>query len=133
MKIKIKRLISVTIDLTPFVLFVYLTAPIFNVDFFLFDILVIKIVLVIVYYGLLGLAICTKDIIFGYESIGKKIMKLEIVNQDGEKEKNKSILFQRNFYSLFNLYWGLYPYMILFNNKSWGDYKTNLTIKSISE
>ncbi len=98
---------------------------------YLFNILTIKIIFVIIYYVLLGLAISAKDIIFGYESIGKKLMKLEIVNQVGEKEKNKLFLFKRVFYSLFTVFFPLYPYMILFNNKSFGDYKTELTVKCI--
>lgn len=97
MKLRVKRLLAFIIDILPFIFFMMITAPIFNSDFYLFKIFAIKILFVIIYYVLLGLAVCTKDILFGYESIGKKLMKLKIVNQDGLEKKTRTFYLKRFF------------------------------------
>lgn len=67
-----------------------------------------------------------KDCIFGYESIGKKIMGLKIY-QNGYEVKDKKLLFNRNkitlIYSLISL-----PKLVLLG-KTDGDTKYNTEVK----
>lgn len=129
MQIRIKRLVACGIDLLPFmVLLRFLTPIIYNV---IPNSNGIRTVICIIYYVSLGILVCLKDNFFGNESVGKKIMKLKIVGLNGEIEKDKKMLFERNFYSLFNVFFPMYPYMILFINKSFGDMKTKLEVKEI--
>ncbi len=73
----------------------------------------------------LYLIIC-KDCLIGYESIGKKIMKLKIY-QDGKILKDKNILKKRGIEDLKNFM--LYPIMLWANNKSVADEKFNTEVK----
>ena len=70
-----------------------------------------------------------KDMIFGYESIGKKIMRLKIYNESGMRIKNKKKLIDRVYYSLFFFYFPFYPYIILINNRSRGDRIVKTVVK----
>lgn len=55
------------------------------------------------------------------------MLNLYIYDENGLKVKNKSLLFKRIFISFFLS--GIYPFMILNNNKSIGDYKYKTTVK----
>ena len=68
-----------------------------------------------------------KDCIIGYESIGKKIFKLKIFHNK-QPVKNKKLLIDRTFITMGSF--ALYPFMVLYNNKSKGDIKCNTEIKS---
>ena len=67
-----------------------------------------------------------KDCLFGYESIGKKTMKLKIY-QNGEILKNKSILRKRAIEDLKNFMF--YPIMLWSNGRSVADEKFNTEVK----
>lgn len=56
-----------------------------------------------------------KDVLFGYESLGKKVMQLKIYNENNERIVERKLLVKRVRDSiwLFNIY----PFMILLNNK----------------
>ena len=68
-----------------------------------------------------------KDCLIGYESVGKKIMRLKIF-QNGKTVQNKKILVDRIFYTLWPFM--TYPFMVLYNNKSKGDIRCNTEVKS---
>ena len=68
-----------------------------------------------------------KDIIFGYESIGKKIVKLKIYDETGNRLTNKKKLFKRVIYT--SLLIPFYIFMILINNKSLGDIIMHTSVK----
>ncbi len=67
-----------------------------------------------------------KDCIFGYESVGKKLMFLKIYNDD-KRVIDKNLLLKRNKSSVWSSFY--YPFMILFNNKSKGDKIYNTEVK----
>lgn len=68
-----------------------------------------------------------KDVIFGYESIGKKIMKLKIYDIDGNRLTDKKLLIDRVRHSLWPFC--LYPFMILIDNRSVGDKKMKTRVE----
>ncbi len=72
-------------------------------------------------------AVLRKNIIFGYESIGKKVMGLKIYDENEKRIKNNKILMDRVYYSLPTFH--IYMFMILANNKSTGDKKMKTTVK----
>lgn len=78
--------------------------------------------IVIIFY----LLILNKDGIIGYESIGKKIMKLKIY-KDGKRLKDKKILRKRNYLSFWDM--PFYVINVLFDNKTEGDTKCNTEVK----
>ena len=127
MSIKIKRLIAFSIDLLPCIILIRELTP--TIYHLIPNNNIFQIIFSIIYYFLWGIIICMKDCIFDTKSIGKKVMNLKIVDSHNQTVKNKKILFIRNFYSLFNIYFPLYPYMILIFNKSFGDIKTKLEVK----
>lgn len=67
-----------------------------------------------------------KDCLFGYESIGKKMMKLKIY-QNGKILRDKSILRKRAIEDLKNFM--LYPIMLWANGRSVADEKYNTEVK----
>lgn len=68
-----------------------------------------------------------KDSIFGYESIGKKIMCLKIYDLNGQRVTEKKKLIDRTFYT--TPFFCLYPIMVLINNQSIGDRKIGTQVK----
>lgn len=127
MNLKIRRLIAMYID--------------FHIVFFatyifigMFESLFYKNILVDIIFGLAFGTIfinllLRKDMIFGYESIGKKIMRLKIYNENGMRIKNKKELIDRIYYSLFSYEFPFYPYIILINNRSRGDRIVKTVVK----
>ena len=126
MKVKIKRLIAFSIDFLPLNILTWHIC-----DFFIkaIKIEIIGILLSFLVFGIAIYFFIKKDVLFGYESIGKKLMGLQIYNANGVREKNKDKLTQRVLYSLFNLYMPFYPYMILFTNRSVGDKQVDLFVR----
>lgn len=80
------------------------------------------ILILIIFYTL----ILNKDGIMGYESIGKKIMRLKIY-KDGKRLEDKKILRKRNYLSFWDL--PFYVINVLFDNKTEGDIKCNTEVK----
>ncbi len=127
MNLKIRRLIAMYID--------------FHIVFFatyifigMFESLFYKNILVDIIFGLAFGTIfinllLRKDMIFGYESIGKKIMKLKIYDENGMRIKNRKELIDRIYYSLFSYEFPFYPYIILINNRSRGDRIVKTVVK----
>ena len=68
-----------------------------------------------------------KDMIFGYESIGKKIMRLKIYDEGGMRIKNKKKLMDRVYYSFYTF--PFYLFEILISNKSRGDRIASTVVK----
>lgn len=85
----------------------------------------INVIIDFVYAILLIEVYIRKDCLFGYESLGKKLMGMAIY-KDKEKIVNKKILMQRVKSSLF--FFPLYPIDILFENKSRGDKQFNTNV-----
>lgn len=123
MKIKIKRLVALYID--------YLL--IFCISYFPFYYIykLFNTFLANLFFGSITILLLInlflrKDSIIGYESIGKKIMRLKIY-KNNERVTNKKLLKDRVFLSLPSL--PFYLFMILFNNKSSGDIKLGTEVK----
>ena len=118
-----KRLVASGIDLIIFSLFGNLTGSliILCVPQYIFKNDTLNTILVFVLMILNFLVFLNKDGIFGYNSIGKKIMKLKIFDDNDEIVTNKKILFLRNFESF--KYIISYVPMILTKNQSAGDEK----------
>lgn len=72
-----------------------------------------------------------KDLAFKNKSLGKKILNLSICDEEGIEITDKILLIKRNVITAF--IGSLYPFMILINNKSLGDYIYNTMVtKKIS-
>ena len=111
---RIKRLISIFID---YMISLYIMTP----NLFL-NIVNIK------WEGIIILvSFSMKDLIFKNQSIGKKIMKLEIVNKENEKP-NKFILICRN---LTVFIWPLEIILLLIFNKRIGDILFNTQVVEV--
>lgn len=124
MGIKIRRLIAVYIDLM-----IILFPNYYFFDFWLqfskniFFQFFLSIVGFLVYINIF----LRKDVILGYESIGKKLMCLKIYDENNNRLKDKKILVDRIYHSLWTF--NIYIFMILINNKSSGDYKMKTTVR----
>jgi len=130
MSLKLRRLLATCIDycviiypISYFSEFLKKTISIVIQNKFICDMLI-----GIIFLVLLFSLFIRKDTLFGYESIGKKIMKLKIYDKEGSRIKDKRLLIDRVFRSC-NLYFPLYPFMILFDNKSEGDKKMETRVK----
>ena len=124
MGVKIRRLIAVYIDLM-----IILFPNYYFFDFWLqfskniFFQFFLSIVGFLVYINIF----LRKDVILGYESIGKKLMCLKIYDENNNRLKDKKILVDRIYHSLWTF--NIYIFMILINNKSSGDYKMKTTVR----
>lgn len=127
MKIKLRRLLAAYIDFCILVYGSNYTAKFVNglFDFEWYINIMIDLTLAFLYL----IIFIRKDVIFGYESVGKKIMFLRIYDKNG-RIKNKKLLVDRVKHSWC---YPVYPLMILYNNKSFGDikYKTWVDSKNI--
>lgn len=111
---RIKRLISIFID---YMICLYISSPILFLDIIKFE---YEVIIILILFSI-------KDLIFKNQSIGKKIMKLEIVNKENEKP-NKLILICRNL----TLYiWPLEIILLLIFNKRIGDILFNTQVVEI--
>jgi len=119
MKIKIKRIIAGVIDFyiigLGLILPLYFISDLLNCSIISSIISALSVILFICFY-------CKKDCIWGYESIGKKLLGLRIYS-NGNRIKDKKLLKDR-VVSTFMLF-PLYPLHILIDNKSIGDDKYN--------
>lgn len=126
MKLNIKRFIAFCIDFSLIASICYIFLEIF------YPLVLGKVILE---FGL-GVGICLllftlllrKDCIFGYESIGKKLMHLKIYNENNERVMDKRILQKRIYYSLLCL-----PHvneiMILAGGQSEGDKRMHTIVR----
>lgn len=122
--VKIKRLIAFYIDYT---IGFYVSYFLLNGNEMLFENMVLKIFFAVIIMLIGFYFFLRKDTIFGYTSIGKKIMKLKIYDEKGEQLTNKRKLIDRVFYSLW--LFPLYPIMVLWNNQSRGDTKVKTEVR----
>ena len=88
--------------------------------------MILNIISAILIVVILYILILNKDGIIGYESIGKKIMRLKIY-KDEKRLEDKKILRKRNFLSFWDL--PFYIINVLFDNKTEGDIKCNTEVK----
>lgn len=73
------------------------------------------------------LLFCFKDVLFGYESIGKKIMGLKIYDKKGNRVTDKRKLVKRVFHSTYT-----FPFYVIFvfvNNQTIGDKVCGTTVQ----
>ena len=121
---RLKRLVAAIID---FVIIGYIILiPLWILDQF------INGIFVDIFIGITGLVAffnmyIRKDNLVGNNSIGKKIFKLKIYQNEKELI-NKKELIRRNYITMWTVPY--YPFMVLYNNKSKGDIKCNTEIKS---
>ena len=121
---RLKRLVAAIID---FVIIGYIILiPLWILDQF------INGIFVDIFIGITGLVAffnmyIRKDNLVGNNSIGKKIFKLKIYQNEKELT-NKKELIRRNYITIWTVPY--YPFMVLYNNKSKGDIKCNTEIKS---
>lgn len=125
MKLKIKRIIAAVIDF--YVIGLALALPLEYINY-LINNNIISIIIGIAFVLLFIYLYCRKDCILGYESIGKKLLGLNIYSKN-IRITDKSLLKNR-VKSTFELF-PLYPINILIDNVSIGDkkYDTEINIK----
>ena len=96
MKIKMKRLIAVYID---FILIFYICYFLLKpIDYLVSGNVFFEVLIGIVGLGLYYLIFTRKDVIIGYESIGKKITRLKVFSNDGIRITDKNVLKNRVLY-----------------------------------
>lgn len=119
MNLKLRRLIAMYIDFH----IAFLIGCIFTVipEKLFFESILVDSILGLIFILIFIILILRKDMVLGYESIGKKIMRLKIYDENGMRIKNKKKLIDRVYYSLFTFECPFYPYIILINNRSRGD------------
>lgn len=126
MGVKIRRLIAIYIDYNITFYICYFFGKIISllISENLFLEIIFSIISFIIWFNLF----LRKDTLFGYESIGKKLMRLKIYDlSNNELVKNKKRLIDRNFYSFWSL--PIYAFMILINNQSVGDKEMKTMVK----
>lgn len=88
--------------------------------------MILNIISAILIVVILYILILNKDSIIGYESIGKKIMRLKIYKV-GKRLEDKIILRKRNYLNIRDM--PFYVINVLVNNKTEGDIKCNTEVK----
>mgnify|MGYP005797875483 CR=1 FL=1 len=124
MLLRLRRLIASYIDIMLISFIIYYPFKLLEILFknnMVLNIISAILILVIFYTLILN-----KDGIIGYESIGKKIMRLKIY-KDGKRLEDKKILRKRNYLSFYDL--PFYVINVLFDNKTEGDIKCNTEVK----
>lgn len=119
---KIQRLVAILID---YVIILMVADILYSVLVYFNEIKVLEIIFMILYFIVVVCLLVVKDCIFGYTSIGKKILGMKIYQND-EVVTDKKLLLKRNLKTI--LLFPLYPFMILIKNQSLGDKKTNTKI-----
>lgn len=125
MKLKIKRIIAAVIDFYIIVLVLALPLEFINSSI---DNNIISIIIGIAFFFFFIYLYYRKDCIFGYESIGKKLLGLNVYSKN--IRITDKILLKNRVKSTFELF-PLYPIDILIDNVSIGDkkYDTEINIK----
>lgn len=123
MKVKLKRFLAIYLDIL-----ILGCITIIPLDMFqkLFNNMVIDIICGILWLILFIFVLINKDNLFGYISIGKRIMGLKIY-YNNTIVKDKKLLKKRNIANMNDFY--TYVIDVLFDNKSEGDVKFNTEVK----
>lgn len=124
MLLRLRRLIASYIDIMLISFIIYYPFKLLEILFK--NNMVLNIISAILIVVILYILILNKDGIMGYESIGKKIMRLKIY-KDGKRLEDKKILRKRNYLSFWDL--PFYVINVLFDNKTEGDIKCNTEVK----
>ena len=124
MLLRLRRLIASYIDIMLISFIIYYPFKLLEILFK--NNMVLNIISAILIVVILYILILNKDGIMGYESIGKKIMRLKIY-KDGKRLEDKKILRKRNYLSFYDL--PFYVINVLFDNKTEGDIKCNTEVK----
>lgn len=122
MNVKLKRLCALFIDS----IIIYFIIWIISLSQYIVDIKIANTLVALTSIIIIFIIIPRKDCLFGYESIGKKIMGLKIY-KDGKRVLNKKILIKRITEGFFGI--PFYIIYILKNNKSLGDEIMNTEVK----
>lgn len=118
MLLRLRRLIASYLDIMIISFVIYYPCKLLEILFK--NNIVLNIISAILIVVILYILILNKDGIIGYESIGKKIMRLKIY-KDEKRLEDKKILRKRNFLSFWDL--PFYIINVLFDNKTEGDIK----------
>ena len=124
MLLRLRRLIALYLDIMIISFVIYYPYKLLEILFK--NNIVLNIISAILIVVILYILILNKDGIIGYESIGKKIMRLKIY-KDEKRLEDKKILRKRNFLSFWDL--PFYIINVLFDNKTEGDIKCNTEVK----
>ena len=124
MLLRLRRLIASYLDIMIIPFVIYYPCKLLEILFK--NNIVLNIISAILIVVILYILILNKDSIIGYESIGKKIMRLKIY-KDEKRLEDKKILRKRNFLSFWDL--PFYIINVLFDNKTEGDIKCNTEVK----
>lgn len=124
MLLRLRRLIASYLDIMIISFVIYYPCKLLEILFK--NNIVLNIISAILIVVILYILILNKDGIIGYESIGKKIMRLKIY-KDEKRLEDKKILRKRNFLSFWDL--PFYIINVLFDNKTEGDIKCNTEVK----
>ena len=124
MLLRLRRLIASYLDIMIISFVIYYPCKLLEILFK--NNIVLNIISAIFIVFILYILILNKDGIIGYESIGKKIMRLKIY-KDEKRLEDKKILRKRNFLSFWDL--PFYIINVLFDNKTEGDIKCNTEVK----
>lgn len=122
MKLKLKRIVAGLIDFL-IIISIIIIFEVVNIKNEMLDIILMSLEAIFMFF-----IIPRKDCLFGYESIGKKIMKLGIY-KDNKRVTDKDILRKRTYYALIALPFNMF--YILKNNKCIGDEEYNTEVKEI--
>ena len=122
MKLKLKRIVAGLIDFL-IIISIIIIFEVVNIKNEMLDIILMSLEAIFMFF-----IIPRKDCLFGYESIGKKIMKLGIY-KDNKRVTDKDILRKRTYYALIALPFNIF--YILKNNKCIGDEEYNTEVKEI--
>lgn len=127
MWIKLKRLLATYID---FAFIMIITTLFINIitlgNAKLSSNVIINCVIIFIYLGIVYFLLITKDLLFKNASLGKKILGIEIFNENYEKINDKKIIINRNKASMQDF--PIYVFQILISNKSAGDKEYNTIV-----
>ena len=125
MLLRVRRLIAVYLD---YVICMYINYPLilisnlFEDSAYNFISIIIDVICILIFLY----TFFHKDCLIGYESIGKKIMRLKIYQNDVQVH-DKNLLLKR----VEKTFWSIpiYPFLILINNQTWADKELNTMVK----
>lgn len=124
MFLKIRRLLALYLDCI--IIFYISYIPMHCIYMFLNNMLINIITSIIAIILIINLFL-RKDCLIGYESIGKKIFRLKIY-QNNKNVKDKKLLIDRVLYAIKSPLYNLF--ILLLNNQTEGDIKYSTEVKS---
>lgn len=123
--IKLKRLFAIFVDLFLSSITIIIL-EILNDRIFINNKIVFNINIIII-MTFAFTSILAKDLFFHNQSIGKRIFKLNVLDEEGNKVNDKKLLIKRNIISFIS--WNISGFTILFKNKSICDYIYKTQVK----